>query len=100
MSKALGKTWMRRQKQPGNVFSGRQLQQPLWDVADRARVGRGRVPAGGRGGTHHLPAASLALAPSWALCVFPGILESNLVDRRLVLPRGTLAREGKEKWPC
>lgn len=100
MFKALGKTWMRRQKQPGNVFSGRQLQQPLGTWQAVPEQGGAECPLeGGR----DLPFASGFSGSGPILgalrMLLPGILESTLEDRHLMLPSGRLAWEGEEKWP-
>lgn len=99
MFKALGKTWMIGQKQPENVFSERQLQQPLLDPAGDARAGTDGVPAGGREGTGYSLAASLGPAPILGALsmLLPGILESTWWDGHGASSQE--AGKGQEKWP-
>lgn len=70
MFKALGKTWMKRQKQPGYVFSETTAAAATFELARQCQCWEGAEcqREGGKGLAIH-PAATLGLAPSWELCI-------------------------------
>ena len=70
MLKALGKTWMKRQQQPGNVFSDMTAAAAAFELGRQCQLWEGAEcqPEGGKGLTIH-PSATPGLAPSWVLCI-------------------------------
>lgn len=70
MFKALGKTWIKRQKQPGNVFSETTAAAATFELGRQCQLWEGEQCQleGGKGLTIY-QAATLDLAPSWLLCI-------------------------------